>query len=137
MTQEYKHNKTQEIVPIERWVWGVVYNDNTELHQYDINTGLFHNVAEINQSNAKMFTVYATEDNDNMDKRIDIMLPKGAKIFYFYRNSVLEWGTENQTEVRIFVFGYKYKGVTHYNWLLPNDKLIQSTEDLPDILNYI
>lgn len=134
---KYTHNKTNEEVQVERWVWGAVYNDNTELQQFDVATGLFHSVTEVDQSKLKMFTMYATFDNDNMDRRVDIMLPEGAQVFHFYRNTVLEAGTENEVRFKIYVFGYKYKGATHYNFILPNDKLIQSVEDLPEIINYI
>jgi hypothetical protein len=134
---KYIHNKTKEEVEIEKWVWAVVYKDNTELHQYDLNTGLFHSITEIEQDKLKMLTMYRTYDNENMDSRIDIMLPDGAKIFHFYRKTILEAGTENETRFTIYVFGYKYNGATHYNFLLPNGKLIQSAIDLPEIINYI
>ncbi len=137
MIQEFKHNKTGEKVDIERWVWGAVYEDNTELQQFDIHTGLFHSITEVDHSKLKMFTMYRTYDNENLDKRVDIMLPKGAKIFHLYRRTILEHGTENETRFTIYIFGYNYKGATNWNYILPNDKIIQAPEDLPDIINYI
>jgi hypothetical protein len=136
-TLEIKHNKTGEIVPIEKWVWAVVYKDGTELHQYDIHTKLFHSITEVDLGNVEMLTMYCTYDNENMEKRLDLIVPEGAKIFHFYRQTVLEHGTENETKFTIYVFGYKRDGKAHYNYILPNDKVVQSGEDLADIIKFI
>lgn len=134
---EIKHNKTGEIIPIEKWVWAVVYKDDSELHQYDLHTKTFHSFTEVEQDKVKMLTMYRTTDNENMDHRIDLMVPEGAKIFHFYRQTVLEHGTENETKFTIYVFGYKRNGDTHYNYILPNDKVIQACEDIGNIINFI
>ena len=135
---KYKHNKTKEEVEVEQWVWAIVYKDNTELHQFDANTGLFHSITEIDKSKEiSMMTMYKAFDNDNLDKRIDIVIPKGCDVFHKYRNIILEAGTENEVRLKIYIFGYGNKNYQVINHILPNDKVVQSGEDLLEIINFI
>ena len=81
---EYKYTNEKgeiEIVELEKWIWGVVYKDGTELHQFD-KDGNFHRLAEINQKEVELFTMYESEGTG----RYDIVMPEGARIIHKYRN---------------------------------------------------
>lgn len=116
--------KTEEVAQ-EVWGWGVVYKDGRELHQFGDN-GDFHQIKEIEQENVKLFVLYKTDD---MSKRIDIVLPEGAKIIHKYRNFVFDYGTQEKRNVKVYVFGYKIGDHHHYNFVLPDGRIIQSDTD--------
>jgi len=135
---KYKHNKTGEEVEVENWVWAVVYKDRSELHQFDANTGLFHSITEVDKTKeVEMLTVYKAFGNPNMDKRIDLIVPKGCSVFHKYRNFILDAGTPSEIRVKVYMFGYGNKDYQIINYLLPNDKLVQASEDLDEIIKYI
>lgn len=123
----------EEKVNPEKWSWGVVYNDGTELKQFDDN-GYFHQFKEINQDEVKMFVMLQLED---IVKRIDIPLEnyKQYQIFHFYRQFVLY---NDNRRVKVYVFGWKdkYNGATSYNFILPDDRIITSPEDIKDLTNF-
>jgi len=58
MNKQWKFNK--EVIEPERWIWGVVYKDGTELHQFG-NDLIFHQIKEIKWAEVKMFTMYKLE----------------------------------------------------------------------------
>lgn len=122
------HNKEEnrdiEATP-ERWAWGVIYKDGKELKQFG-DDGIFHRFGEIDQKEVAIFTIYKLEDPA---KRMDLM-PDGAQIFHFYRNTVLEHGTTNERHIRTYVFGWKDKGSAVYNYILPDDRIISAPGDL-------
>ena len=127
--QTYKHTnkdgETKEIPP-ERWAWGVIYKDGTTLHQFD-RDGIFHQIGEIDQDKAKTFIMYETGAKDN---RVDIALPDGAKIIHKYRNFIFNFGTAKERKEKIYMFGFKVGNQTHYNYILPDDRIVQSNEDI-------
>ena len=127
-----KDGKTEEVA-LEKWGWGVVYKDGRELHQFG-SKGDFHQIAEIEQDNVRLFVLYQTGD---MSKRIDIALPEGAKIIHKYRNFVLNLGTEGERHVRVYIFGYKKSAsVAHYNFILPDGRIIQSDTDAIQLTDF-
>ncbi len=118
-----------EEVELEKWMWGVVYKDGTELHQFD-NDGIFHRIGEVDQSKVTMFTLYQPETAN--DGRIDIIIPedKEVALIHKYRNVVFNAGTPEEHRKRIYIFGYKVKGgLPHYNFVMPNGTIIQSYGD--------
>lgn len=120
-----------EAIP-ERWVWGVVYKNNTELHQFG-DDGIFHRIGEINQEEVKMFTLYRFDD---MTKRIDMPFQTGMKLIHKYINfHQAEWENLNETK-RIYVIGYKIRDVHHYTYVLPDDRIIISNEDNIDFTHF-
>ncbi len=123
---------TQEKVNDETWHWGVVYNDNTELHQFDAN-GEFHQFGEIVFSKVKMFVMYK---GDNIETRIDMPVSKGMQIFHFYRNVVIEMNTPNERRIKVYVFGWKRNGVSSYNFILPDGRMIVSNGDNVNLLEF-
>ena len=119
---------TSEKVDPERWGWGVIYKDNTELHQFD-DSGTFHQFDEIDVPNVKMFTMYRLDD---MSKRIDMPICEGMQFFHFYRNI-----RQSHTGfVRIYVFGWKKGEETTYNFILPDDRMIVSSVDNVDLAQF-
>lgn len=131
-----------EEVNAERWVWGVVYKDNTELHQFG-DDGIFHQFKEIKQDEVKLFSMYRLDD---MSKRHDLVKTDGMQIFHFYVNI----GDLNNPEYKkkIYAFGFKdttrfthveKKGedgvwetvksfATSHTFILPDDRTIISAE---------
>ena len=116
-----------EKVNLERWVWGVVYKDGSELHQFD-SEGIFHQFKEINLPEVKMFSMYRSDD---MGKRYDIVVTEGMQLFHFYRN-VKPYYLDNY--VKVYVFGWKKDGKESYHFILPDDRMVMSdinNVDLP------
>lgn len=115
----------QEIdVPLERWMWAVAYKDGSELHQFD-GENRFHQIGEVVQDNVKMFTLY----QPNMEKRIDLIVPEGARLIHKYRHYVMNASTAAEQRYKVYVFGYKIGEHYHYNFIMPSDVIIQSTTD--------
>ena len=128
-------NIVPEEVSLERWVWGAVYNDGTELYQFD-NDGYFHQMKEIDKDKLVQFTMYKMDDQT---RRVDIFLdPTKTEVFALYRNLILEVATENERRVKVYVFGSKDKetGKTTFYYILPDDRLLVSNEDLVDLTVY-
>ncbi len=134
--------KQIEAIP-ERWVWGVIYNDNTELHQFD-DEGFFHQIKEIKTDEVRLFTMYKF---DNPSKRIDMVITPEIQFFHFYRNTKA-WYSEEFA--RIYCFGYKFKGLdvvdpntgnileqkAVYNFILPDDRIIVSGKENIDLTTF-
>ena len=116
----------KEEVALEKWIWGVVYKDGTELHQF-ADGGVFNRIGTIDQSKVAMFTLYNPEGHG--DGRIDILIPadKEVALIHKYRNVVFNAGSPEETRRRIYIFGYKVKGgLPHYNFVMPNGTIVQS-----------
>ena len=122
--------KEEEIEP-EKWGWGVVYFNGTELHQFDSN-GIFHQIKEIKWGEVKMFTMYQLND---MSKRVDIVVTPDMQLFHFYRNIKPYYAKD---WAKVYVFGFKIRGTSQavYNYILPNDTLVQSDRDNIDLINF-
>jgi hypothetical protein len=120
-------------IPLEAWVWHVVFKDGTDLWQFDRVPGTdgkrwFHQFREIDQQNVAIFEMVNAE---NPELRFSIDVDEGMQIFHFYRRSRLEIGTPQETHVTFYVFGYKADGVGRYHFILPNNRLvITSNKDI-------
>lgn len=128
----FSQDVKSEEVALERWVWGVVYADGTELHQFDGN-GVFHRIGEVDQDRVSLFVLYKSND---IRKRIDIVVPEGARLIHKYRNYVFNAGTEQESKVRVYVFGYKHGSRYYYNFVLPDDRIVQSCDDQVKLTNF-
>ena len=126
--------KKTEMVDLERWIWGVIYDDGKELHQFDAD-GNFHWLAEIDQSRVKLFVMYKSDESG---KRFDIVMPEGARIIHKYKNIrpyyMNKW-------VRVYMFGYRTGKSEkdfeyHYHWILPNDRVVISNKDNVDLTKF-
>lgn len=83
--------KNETLVPVERWAWGVIYKDGGELHQFSEEkehggAGVFHQIGEVVQENVQLFILYKPADRS---KRIDLLVPSGAKLIHKDRKSVV------------------------------------------------
>lgn len=123
----------EEVVDPERWVWGVIYNDETEFHQFG-GDGSFHKFDEIDWSKAQIFTMYRYDD---MSKNFSIVIEPGMKIFHFYRNVKPHYLDHF---VRAYVFGFEQKIKGHkakfFNIIMPDDRVIQSASDNVDLVSF-
>jgi hypothetical protein len=109
----------------ERFVWGVVYKDGTELKQFG-DDGKFHQFQEIKQEEVAMFVMYRFS---NPNIRIDMPV-ENKQIFHFYRNLILSAATEEERRVKVYVFGYKDGQHTSYHYILPDDRLVIADKDI-------
>lgn len=128
----FDEQKQQEIeVPLERWVWAVIYGDGTEFHQFD-DKGRFHRVGEIDQDRMVMFVL-----RNDTGKRIDIPWRPGMKLVYKYR--MLKPGAYDSKDanedgfVRIYMLGWKYEGAHAFYFILPDDRVVASPVDDIDL----
>ncbi len=121
------------LVEGERWQWCVIYDDDTELRQFS-NDGQFHQIGEIEQDRIKLAVLYKP---DEPTKRIDIVWQKGMKLIHKYRN-VKPFYMDKF--VRVYMFGYragvKDKYSYHYNFILPDDRIIMSNKDNIDLVKF-
>lgn len=116
----------EEKVELERWAWGVIYEDGSELHQFG-QDGVFHQVGEIDQAKVRLFVMYKPADEN---RRIDVVMPKGAKLIHKYRN-VKPFYLANF--VRVYMFGWKKGSEYYYNFILPDDRIVQADHDNIDL----
>lgn len=139
MIYTFNRNENLEEVKEERWVWGVVYKDDTELHQFEDGDcsgsscrGTFHQIKEIKMGNVKLFSMYKLK---NPDKRIDLVVMPEMQLFHFYRN-VKPFYSEDF--IRIYVFGYKIRDTSRacYHFILPDDRLVISDKDNIDLTKF-
>lgn len=119
MVWKFNRNGVWEDVEPRRWVWGAVYTDGTELKQYG-DDGIFHQIGEVEQDRLKMLVMYRLDDPE---KRYDLVITEGMKIFVFYLNTKPYYLDEFITTT---VFGYSKNGQKHYLFILPDDRVIVS-----------
>lgn len=121
--------ETIEDVVLRRWVWTATYEDGTELHQYD-DDGTFHQMGEIDQKRLRFFTLYRS---DNPQKRIDMPITAGMKVFLTYKN-VKAYYLEN--EVMVYCLGYKNGPHRSFVFILPDDRMIFANKENVDLPTY-
>lgn len=129
-------DKVIEVAP-ERWAWGVVYEDGTELSQFEVTVvdgkvtgGVFHRVGEIDQDRVAMAVLYNFE---HPEKRIDIPWKKGMKLIHKYRTIVIDYMSENKRSVKVYIFGYKDGANYSYMFILPDDRIVFSPDENHDV----
>lgn len=127
----------QEKVKPERWGWGVIYKDGTELHQFG-EDGIFHQFKEINQEWVKLFVMYRLDD---MSKRYDLPVFPEMKLIHFYRHLLLSAMTPDETRYKVYIFGYE-KNVNGKNekvliHIMPDDRTLISDQDNIDLANFM
>ena len=134
---KYKNEKGEiENVQLEKWCWSVLYKDGTELHQFD-KDGNFHRLAEINQREVVLFTMYKAERNG----RYDIIMPENARIIHIYKNIHAHYFENFNKTVRIYMFGYRTGKDEkdfeyHYHFILPDDRMIISNKENIDLVRF-
>lgn len=118
----YMRDGIKEKVNEERWKWEAQYQDGTILRQFD-DSGIFHQVGEIDQTKILAFVLY------NGEKKISIVMPAGARIIHKYKHYRMNIGRDNEQMIKIYQIGYKYKGHYHFNYVLPDDTIVQSVAE--------
>lgn len=111
------------------WAWAVLNKDNTVVRQFE-EDGTFTFIGQLNQDHILMFTVY----NHHDDRRFDIIVPRGAKVFMMGRN--ISMGNKVDWQ-KCIIFGYKLGGKSVYNHIMPSGQVVQSDKDnihLPDFI---
>lgn len=121
-----------EEVKEERWQWGVVYRDGTQLHQFNRTpqangNGTFHRIGEINQDEVVLFSLYKPDDDH---KRIDIPFQKGMRLIHKYRNIRPEW---SKVFIKVYMIGWKFEGKHSFIFVLPDDRIVTSPVDNIDL----
>lgn len=128
---KFNRNGKEERVLLERWVWVAIYKDGTYLKQFDEETGLFHQIKEIDQDKLDVFVMQSVQEQT---KRYEIHFKEGMKLIHYYRVSVLEKGTPNETKIKIYYFGYsekmgEYKRSRVVLQIYPNDVVAIVSDD--------
>ena len=117
--------EVEENVMLENWAWMVSYKDGTHLQQFD-DKGIFHQVGEIKQENVLLWSLYQT----NGQNRIDLIIPQDKEVVLIHKYKNYISSADETKSARVVCFGYKAKGQTaHYNFILPNDMIIQTIGD--------
>jgi len=113
----------------ERWVWGIVYKDGTEISQFG-GDGTFHRVGEVDQDRIAMAVLHRFDD---FSRRVDIPWRAGMRLIHKYRNIVLEAGTEAERQARVYMFGYKDGAHHSVLFVLPDDRIVFSNDPEADV----
>lgn len=106
--------------PIERWGWGVIYEDGTRLEEFS-RDGTYHEFKEIDQARVRNFRLIRLHEEG---RRIDYDVEPGASF-------------KLEKKDGCFCFTVKQKdGKEWHNYILPNEKWVQSEkmEDTADLL---
>jgi len=115
----------------ERWQWGIIYKDGTELKQFE-SDGIFHRVDEIKQEEVAMAVLI----NNSTGQRVDLPWQPGMKLIYKYRHVHAHYFKNFNDTVKVYVFGYKLGGSVSYLFILPDDRMIVSPVDNIDLTKF-
>lgn len=116
---------------LEQWAWRVTYKDETELYQYEMdvdanNEAVYHQIGEIDMDNVQIFEMINTSD---VNKRFSVIKSDEMKsLIHLYRRIHLNVGTQAETNLTIYIFGYVIGTTSVYNFILPDGRLITSTD---------
>lgn len=125
----------EEVVPLERWAWGVKYHDGSVLTQFDFETGLFHQIGEVDQPYVTEFVMYNTETK----QRVKMLVPLGSQIIHKYRHVIKRDGRGQEHRMKMYIFGFKLGRREFFNFILPDDSVIQTENEncpLENLLDY-
>lgn len=95
-------NEWIEAIP-ETWQWEAHYEDGTVLKQFD-DQGIFHQFAEIEQSRLAVFKMVSKKYSQVYSI---LFSDPTMKLIHFYRNTVLNAGTNAEEHLRAYCFGYE------------------------------
>jgi hypothetical protein len=122
-------NQEEEGVQEEVWQWEAIFQDGSNLSQFDQKTGLFHQFTEIDQSKLAVFKMISPTHPQVYSLVFDA---KTMKLIHFYRNVVLEAATESERRVKLYCFGYEDKSKKQIFAITPESELIITTD--PDLI---
>ncbi|MCX6704099.1 MAG: hypothetical protein NTZ07_01500 [Candidatus Woesebacteria bacterium] len=87
----------------EVWQWEVTYEDGGILKQFG-DDGIFHQFAEIDQSQLVMFKMISPQYSQTYAL---LLSDPSMKLVHFYRNTILNAGTSEEKHIRLYCFGYE------------------------------
>lgn len=89
----------------EVWGWEAHFDDGSVLKQFG-DDGMFHQFAEIDQSRLAMFKMVS-----KMHPQVYsiVFSSSDMKLIHFYRNTILNAASTDETRTRLFCFGYERK----------------------------
>ena len=113
MAITYTHPATGETTTKEPWRWVAVYDDGSQLEQFDTayGTPIFHRFAEIDTKRVAEFMLI-----HNNFSPIVFQIPEGAKLVHFYRHRTIqellydgdgESSLQREWKVKVWVIGFK------------------------------
>ena len=120
----------RRIIEREQWIGLPPQYEQDELLQFGTD-GVFHRVGEIEQERVQNFSLF--KPDSMMKDRIDIVVTEGMRLIHKYRN-VKPYYMDSY--VKVYMFGYKQDGRHHYNFILPDDRIIQSNVENVDLPNF-
>lgn len=133
MTKQYEFTRDgkPEQVSREAWRWEARYTDGSVLQQFDDETGLFHQFAEIDQSQLHLFRMV----HDTLPAHVLLFQPAKMKLIHFYRNIVLDYMGGNPQRIRVYCFGYEHqdaRGNVHkvVTMITPQEVVVTDNPDL-------
>lgn len=91
--------------PEEEWRWEAHYKDGQTLKQFG-DDGIFHQFAEIDQGKLAIFEMVSPHHPQTYSL---VFSDPAMKLIHFYRNTVLNAGTQSETRTRLYCFGYEKK----------------------------
>lgn len=95
--------------PEETWYWEAHYEDGQVLKQFD-DEGIFHQFTEIDQSRLAIFKM----KSKHYPQSYSILFSDpNMKLIHFYRNSILNAGTDCEERQRLYCFGYEKHSKTN------------------------
>ena len=130
--REYKDTKGNTI-SLEKWQWEAIYRDGSVLDQFEVQSEQFHNFNEIEQERLSVFRMVSISGIPLNA----IIFKKGMKLIHFYRNVHLNVGTQYERRVRLYCYGYEYKGVKVVNVIMPDDSVYTLTGKDIDTTNLL
>lgn len=116
----------------ETWAWEAYFEDGTVLKQFG-DDGVFHQFSEIDQAHLAMFKMTSKA----YPQTYSILFSDSEmKLIHFYRNTILNGGTDMEQRTRLYCFGYEKKIGTRTHKVImmitPSNGLIVSED--PDLL---
>jgi hypothetical protein len=124
----------KELVDREIWRWEAHYTDGSILHQFDDENKSFHQIREIEQGRLSAFVMVHDEAAP-----IFVPIEGREKLIHYYLNTRLEAGTDNQTDIKQYVFGTEKYGTPDLLLINPDNSVIhigkRSTSDfIPQVI---
>lgn len=110
------------VVVLEKWRWEAVYDNGRVLKQFD-DDGVFHRIAEVSTIGLKEFRMVTDGEQQVVQPYIS-----GTKLIHFYRNTKLAVGTPNETNTRLYCFGYEQPDGTRIVQAIYPDGSVHSLE---------
>ena len=91
--------------PPEAWQWEATYEDGAIFKQFG-DDGIFHQFDEIDQKRLAVFKMISPKSPQVYTL---LFSSPEMKLIHFYRNIILNAGTESEERTRIYCFGFEKK----------------------------